>query len=111
MAILYFCKNYYKMKNLDRKIHELETKIDGVTNQIETLADQIATGFELVSKEFESVEQKIDSLKGGSISNLGDVEKSMKQGFADVIAELRKINSITKYEDLHKNLPDFKGKA
>lgn len=96
------------MENLEKKVNELDVKLKDITIQLDLLANQIATGFEIVSKEFDSIEKKI----GGTISNIGDVEKTMKEGFADVISELRKINSITRYEEILKNdLPDIKGKA
>lgn len=92
---------------MEQRIEELEKKIDNLT-------EQITKGFELTQEQFSTVdkrlcklEEKIDNLKGNAKSNLETVESTMAKGFADIIAELKKINAVTRYEEQHDDLKRF----
>jgi len=86
------------MKTTDERLTELELKIDALTTQI-------TKGFDFAEKKFDSLEAKIDKIQDGSSQTLGTIEKELKDGFAEVVAELKKINSVTSYEAIHNNSP------
>lgn len=85
--------------------------------EFKELADKIAEGFDLIDKRFEAIQNKIDKLdaieakidkiQDGSNHTLSTIEQELKDGFANVIAELRKINGVTNYEAIHKNTPNI----
>lgn len=84
------------MESNTKKLNELEQKIDNLT-------EIITQGFEVANDKIEAIESKIDTLKGGSEKTIGNIEHEVKKGFAEVITELKKINSVTRYEDIHEN--------
>lgn len=85
---------------MEQKVKELEAKIDNLT-------EQITKGFELMSQNFKEIENSIENLRGGSQSDLGTVESTISKGFADIILELKKINTVTRYEQKHEDSINF----
>ncbi|MFV5702175.1 hypothetical protein ACM55F_09915 [Flavobacterium sp. XS2P12] len=92
------------MDNLEQKIIALESKV-------ENIGDKLTDGFELILARLDSIDNRISDLKGNAKGNLGAVEGAVNDGFKKVIEELKKINHVTRYEDMHDNLPSSLGKA
>lgn len=92
------------MENIEQRVVALESKVDSI-------GDKLTDGFELILARLDSIDNRISDLKGNAKGNLGAVEGAVNDGFKKVIEELKKINHVTKYEDVHKNLPDSKGTA
>lgn len=96
------------MKSSDERFNEIEAKIDALTNQI-------TIGFDLANKRFEAlenniskldtIEKKIDNLKAGSNHTMSTIETELREGFAKVISELKKIN-LQYDNNKNKNEPD-----
>lgn len=86
------------MENLEPRVLAIESKIDAIANQL-------TGGFELILVRLKELDTKILDLKGDSTGNLGTVEKTLDKGFSDIIAELKKINHVTGYEGITKNIP------
>lgn len=86
------------MENLEPRISAIESKIDAI-------ASQLTGGFELILVRLKELDNKILDLKGDSTGNLGMVEKTLDKGFSEIIEELKKINHVTGYEGISKNIP------
>lgn len=86
------------MENLEPRVSAIESKIDAIANQL-------TGGFELILVRLKELDNKILDLKGDSTGNLGAVEKTLDKGFSEIIAELKKINHVTGYEGITKNIP------
>ena len=79
------------MDNIEAKLTELEKKIENLT-------DQVSNGFQLLS-------DNLQALRGASKGNLHTVETTMKDGFSNVLAELKKLNTVTRYQEEFDNIP------
>lgn len=89
----------------------LEQKISALETKVEIIGDKLTDSFELILSRLDSIDNRISELKGNAKGNLGAVEGAVNDGFKKVIEELKKINHVTRYEDVHKNSPDSKGIA
>ncbi|RTY65831.1 hypothetical protein [Flavobacterium sp. LB2P53] len=89
----------------------LEQKIIALESKVENIGDKLTDGFELILARLDSIDNRMSDLRGNAKGNLGAVEVAVNDGFKKVIEELKKINHVTRYEDMHNNLPDAKGIA
>lgn len=98
--ILCACVILENKLSLRYKIESMESneKFDALEKKLDALAMQVAKGFDFAEKKFDAIETKINDLRGGSEANLGGLEKEIKEGFAGVVVELKKINVATRYE-------------
>lgn len=76
-----------------------------IESKMDAIANQLTGGFELILARIKELDHKISEVKGDSTGNLGMVEKSLDKGFSEVIAELKKINHVTSYKEITKNIP------
>lgn len=86
------------MDNIEQRVKALESKVDSI-------GDKLTDGFELILARLDSIDNRISDLKDNAKGNLGAVEGAVNDGFKKVIEELKKINHVTRYEDVHKNSP------
>lgn len=82
-----------------------EQKIEALQEKLDSISNNLTSGFELISERLDSLDNRISELKGNAKGNLGTVENAVSDGFKDVIEALKKINHVTRYEDMHKNDP------
>ena len=86
----------------------METKIADLERKIDTLMESVASGFEAVSTDLKAIEKRLDILKGKSESNLDTIDEgfiTVTSKLDDIINELKKVNAVTSYDAIHKNLP------
>jgi len=83
----------------------MEERVLAIESKMEAIANQLTGGFELILARIKDLDHKISEIKGDATGNLGMVEKSLDQGFSEVIAELKKINHVTSYKEMTNNIP------
>lgn len=99
---------------MEDRIKELERNMAALAQHMKTTSATISQGFSKVDGNFEKItshlnnidteisglHKKVDVLSGTTDKGLGDVNVKLE----DLKGEISKINDVTQYDDLYKNL-------
>lgn len=84
-----------------------EQKIQALQDKLDSISNNLTSGFVLIQERLDHLDSRISELKGNAKGDLGTVESAVSDGFRDIIEALKKINHVTRYEDMHKNDPNI----